>query len=688
MTGTRTGRATTVTNRLAARLLMTVLICSTAAAQETKEKSSGFWGFNGTFGTGGTGGGFSSTLTKPVSWDYNFFRQYGAWRIGIGYSFASFSMKAPYEAELEWGYQQPYLFGTRVFNMKGTVRPYIQVRAGITRLRPRSDLFKMDPLPPDWVSGEATKAKSDGFGFGIIPGVEFKISRAAHIDTSFSWDHFNVAEYDLSPVHQAPQSSGSSWEARLGITWFPNGEEYGQGPTDSGKRDAWGVKQSYGWAAGEVLAINNVGGIAAQWIRNVDWSETSPRSWWANLKHGFEYDPDQFKTNQWTHPFNGAAYYNSARANGVSFWPSAAFAAVGATEWEMGGETQPMSLNDMFSTILGGIALGEGQYRLSSEILNNQAHGLNRFIKELGGFVVDPVRGFNRLITGDATKIADNPVDPIDWRPKNAQTFFALGARALGEGSISTNTKTNAMALLNYNYGDIFLNTRRKPFDYMEFVGELNMGGTNSGLERAQIRGDLASWPMGGGPSPKNVISIVQYYDYVNSPTYTFGGQSLGAALNSRFNLSPKVNIETRVDGNFILMGAINSEYAYLADIPHPERLREYDYGPGFGAAGRAELVFSHKHLLVANYRLAWVSATNGSVYEKGRLGLDATHTVQTMTLRGVLPLKHYLGLGADFSYFTRDSAYTVTDAVTKRDVVEHIHQHAPQLRVYFSVDH
>jgi hypothetical protein len=680
MSDTRCGRI--------AAALAALLISSAARAETPPTRPSGIWGLNGTFGTGGTGGGFSSTLRKPVSWDYNFFREYGSWRVGIGYSFASFGMKTPHENELEWGWQQGYLFGTRMFNNQARVRPYIQVRAGITRLRPRSDLFKMNPLPPDWVSGEATKAKTDGFGFGIIPGVEFKISRAAHIDTSLSWDNFHVSEYDLSPVGQPPASSGSAWQARLGITWFPNGEEYGEGPTDSGKRDAWGVKQSYGWAAGEVIAINNGGGIAAQWIRNVDWSETSPRSWWTNLKHGFEYDPDQFKTNQWTHPFNGAAYYNSARSHGISFFPSAAIAAVGATQWEMAGETQPMSFNDMFSTILGGIALGEAQYRLSSEILNNQATGWHRFIKELGGFVVDPVRGFNRLISGDAKAVKDNPKDPIDWRPENAQTFFALGARTLGEESLSTNTQTNAMALINYNYGNVFDNPRRKPFDYMEFIGELNMGGTNSGLERAQIRGDIASWALGQGPTRHHIIAIVQYYDYVNSPTYTFGAQSLGAAFSSRFGLSDRIQLLTRVDANGILLGAINSEYAYLADIPHPERLREYDYGPGFGAQARAEIVYHRKHLLMATYRLAYIAATNGSVYQKNETGLDATHTIQNATARLVIPVKGFLGLGADFAYFTRDSAYTVTHNPTGRDVVQHVHQHAPQLRVYFAVDH
>ena len=119
-----------------------------------------YWGFSGTFGYGGAGGDFGNLFRNPLGWDYEFFRQKGAWRVGAGVSYGGFKMKDPYQDELEWGFIQTYLFGTRVFNMNGAVRPYIQVRGGLARLRPRSDLFKMDPLPPDWESGMATKEKT------------------------------------------------------------------------------------------------------------------------------------------------------------------------------------------------------------------------------------------------------------------------------------------------------------------------------------------------------------------------------------------------------------------------------------------------------------------------------------------------------------------------------------------------
>jgi hypothetical protein len=450
-------------------------------------------------------------------------------------------------------------------------------------------------------------------------------------------------------------------------------------------RDAWGVKRSYGWAVGEVLAINNVLGIAAQYVRNVDRSETNPRSWWDNIKYGFKYDPDEFKTNQWTHPFNGSQYYNSARSNGISFWPSTAFALAGAFEWECCGETQRMSLNDMFATTLGGIALGEAEYRLSSEILNGQSRGMGRFWRELGAFFVDPIRGFNRFVNGDARKVTSNPVDPMDWRPPGSTTFLATGARSIGEGSsITNNTKTYATILLNHSYGDVFDATRRKPLDYIDFVAEVNFGEKTS-LGNVQIRGNLASWPLGAAHD--HVFALVQRFDYMNNTAYEFGGQSAGGAISSRFRLSDGVGLRTRVDADGILLGGINSEYAKFAEVPNRERLREYDYGPGLGTAARADLVLSGRPVLSALYRFAWIHVTNGSAFTYGTTGADAEHYIQAGGLRLVIPIKGSFGVGADAYLFLRDSDYTFVNSDAGQQGTRHIQQRNPQLRVYLALN-
>ena len=666
-----------------------LLIPAAAGAQNAgaaAAKQLSFWGFNGSFGTGGAGGDFGNLFVRPVTWDYGFFRQNGAWRFGAGLTFASFKMKDPYQDELEWGFQQIYLQGTRMFRTEGTWRPYLQARVGIARLRPRSELFIMDPLPPDFKKGQATQEATDGYAITAVPGVEFRLNPAAFLDAGLSFTYFNVSPYDLSPVGQPPRESGTAWEGRLGITWLPDGDPQSEEEATE-LRDAWGVRRSYGWATGEILAINNLAGVAAQFIRNVDWSETNPRSWWDNLKFGFAYDSDDFKTNQFIHPFNGAAYYNSSRANGVSFWPSTLFATAGAFEWEMAGETQRMSLNDMFSTAIGGFALGEVQYRLSSEVLDNEDRGTSRVFREIGAFVVDPVRGFNRLVSGDAGAQADNPSEAQDYRPPGELNFFAVGSRSIGEGSsLSHNTSHSASILVNHDYGNAFDNPRRKPYDYIEFVGEMNIGGGIS-LENVQIRGNIFAWPLGEQAAPNHVFAISQHFEYLNNTAYKFGSQSIGPTLLSRFRLSKSMGVRTRLDGIVgVLLAGINSEYSFLADVPNQERLREYDYGPGLGAAAYADLLLHDLPVFSALYRFNWVDVSNGSEYEKNLEGLDAEHYIQAAGVRLVIPVKHSFGFGGDASVFMRDSDFTVTNKATGEEKIEHVKQRNPEARVFLTM--
>lgn len=657
-----------------------VLSARPARAAEAPEPEREKWGFNWNLGTGGVGGDFGDVLREPISGEFSFFRKSGPWRFGVGVSYGSFAMTSPYEDEEEWGFLQTYLFGTRMLKTSGPVRPYVQLRGGFARLHPRSFLFAPTPLPPDLEPGDSPTEPANGFSVAAVPGVEVQLTPAFSLDASLSWTYFQVDEYDLAPVGQPPAGSGNAWQARLGATWIPHG-----GGAGRVTRDAWGVQKSYGWAAGEMLAINYAAGLVNEYVRDANFNQTSPRSWWANLEEGFTYDDNQFKTNQWAHPFNGASYYNSARANGIGFWPSSAFAAVGAFYWECCGETHPMSFNDLIATSLGGISTGEARYRLASEILDNQDGGKSRVFREIGAFLVDPVRGFNRLVSGHAKRTLANPTDPMDWRPKGAPTFLATGVRTIGEGeSITENTKSYATILLNHSYGNVFENTRRKPFDYMDFVAEMNFG-EKVGLDNVQIRGNLASWPLGSKEHPDHVVALVQHFDYMNNNAYEFGGQSVGAALFSRFRLSDKVALTTRLDGDAIVLGAVNADYSWLADVADQERIREYDYGPGLGAMATASLRVAGHPVLTALYRFAWIGVANGSVYNKGNVGSDADHYVQGGGLRLGIPIKGGLGIGADAYLFFRNSHYVLTDSSDGSEVRKDVDQRNPQVRVYLS---
>ena len=57
------------------------------------------------------------------------------------------------------------------------------------------------------------------------------------------------------------------------------------------------------------------------------------QSWKENLLNGFEWDDNQFPTNQFAHPYHGSMYFCSARANGFDFWESIPFNFAGSAMW-------------------------------------------------------------------------------------------------------------------------------------------------------------------------------------------------------------------------------------------------------------------------------------------------------------------------------------------------------------------
>jgi hypothetical protein len=452
-----------------------------------------------------------------------------------------------------------------------------------------------------------------------------------------------------------------------------------------GPRDAWGNGRNYGWAAAEVLAINWVAAASNEHTRNGNLNQVNPRSWKWNIAHGFTYDDNDFRTNQFIHSYNGNAYFNAARSNGLGFWTSAAYATAGAFFWECCGETHPISYNDMIATSIGGFTLGEMTYRLSSEILGNQSRGAKRVVKEVGAFLVDPIRGINRLISGKSTSTYDSPADPMDWRPPRGKTLLGVGVRVIGQDDTAkvkdseTGNQTYGNLLFEHAYGNPYDNPRRKPFDFSEIQVQLTSG-EKFPLTILRIRGDVWEKPLGDQADPKHVFAATMFFDYMNNNTYEFGGQSVAATLYSRFWLADKVRLKTRASLLGLSLGAVNSDYATIAQVADRERLREYDYGPGLGADTQADLVVKDQTLVTLNYRFQWINVSNGSVYSQGvsSLGSNANHYVQYGLARIFIPAFRKFGLGADAGLFFRRSRYSDPAFLD-------IDQRNPRLRIFLA---
>ncbi len=102
-------------------------------------------------------------------------------------------------------------------------------------------------------------------------------------------------------------------------------------------------------------------------------------------------------------------------------------------------------------------------------------------------------------------------------------------------------------------------------------------------------------------------------------------------AFYSRFG-SASTRLATRAVGYFVASAAVNADYSYLADVPDPRELRDYDYGAGVGAGAEMVLVRKRRPLAALSYRYTMISVKNGSIYnpEDGPEGTDSTGTTST----------------------------------------------------------
>ena len=127
-------------------------------------------------------------------------------------------------------------------------------------------------------------------------------------------------------------------------------------------------------AAAGVAGINGLI-MTYNWLfrRDEGFSHVTINTVQRNLTHKhWWWDEDYFRTNALEHPFHGSLFYLTARVGGMSVAESSLYTVGGSWMWEMVGESEMPSINDMVYTIAGGIALGEPLYRVASYLISRR----------------------------------------------------------------------------------------------------------------------------------------------------------------------------------------------------------------------------------------------------------------------------------------------------------------------------
>ena len=445
-------------------------------------------------------------------------------------------------------------------------------------------------------------------------------------------------------------SAADSSQAIVRAAWMSSGEN----PTP----EITMLPKNFWRASWQLFTVQVIPWSFNKYVRKAEFADLTLESWARNLKFSsWTWDDNNFKTNQFAHPYHGNLYFNCFRSNGYDFWEAAPSAFVGSYMWETFGETHPPALNDFLNTSLGGIALGEALYRLSSLVLNNKARGAGRIWREISATAINPVRGFNRLINGEWTCISANPPD---LRPSRLSARIDAGFRRLGSeiGAPEEKRDNEPFIGLQLLYGNPF-EDYEKPFASFRVNAEIAYGDSIY-LNRLQGRGTIRGWELKRSERTHHVAGVYIHYDYFQNSAFQYGGQSFSASLYSHFQFKKTSNLVTEIGLAGVPIGAVPEDYIVGGEG------RDYDFTSGVG--WRAYMGYFHGNWLRLSFgqMWLWLPTVNGT---------DSNHFVHAIAIESRLNFLPY-SMGLSFGYFERDSNYKDYPDVYKK---------SPMVRLFLS---
>ena len=337
-----------------------------------------------------------------------------------------------------------------------------------------------------------------------------------------------------------------------------------------------------------------------------------------NFRHGFEWDNDHLNTNMFSHPYNGSIFYNAGRSNGFNYWQSELYAIAGSAMWELFMECEYPSTNDIIATPIGGAALGEVFYRASDLVLNDRATGGERIGREVAAFIIDPMRGITRIVSGQAWKKRATSGRRFGLPPISIEA--SIGARYL----TMVDTKGWRMgpaAELNIEYGDRFEETTKTPYDYFSFNVEMQAISTQPLLSRIEIMGRLLSRELIDEERINMNAGLYQHFDFFDSDTIRKEGKdelvpetvpyklgvpaSVGGGAMVRYIPNTRMSLDGFAHLNLVALAGVSTDF-------YRDYHRNYSWGMGFSVkAGLNWALANDKVSVKIANQLYWVHTKN-----------------------------------------------------------------------------
>lgn len=359
-------------------------------------------------------------------------------------------------------------------------------------------------------------------------------------------------------------------------------------------------------AAGEVFGVNMGVWAVDRYIANADFARINFSTIKNNFKKGFVWDTDMFSTNLFAHPYHGSLYFNAARSNGMNFWQSIPYTVGGSLMWEFFMENEHPSINDLMSTSFGGTALGEITYRLSDLFIDNRSTGTERIGREILSTLISPVRGINRLITGEAWRHTPGSKGrsfrkvPVNFIVNAGPRFLAVQEKSK-HGSVGMNI------LFRLDYGDPFSDPTYSPYEWFQVRAGLELFSSQPLINQFNTIGALWGKPIFEKDQRTLTFGIFQHFDYYDSKKIPGSENEVvpyriseaiaigpGFLFNRRATPGNKVDVYGEFFLNGVGLGASVSDYYKVGE-------RDYNMGSGYSIKMFAGLTYNQRWNFLIN---------------------------------------------------------------------------------------
>jgi hypothetical protein len=277
--------------------------------------------------------------------------------------------------------------------------------------------------------------------------------------------------------------------------------------------------------------------VISKSIYGVSWASVK-----FNVTHQWIWDTDPFIVDQLEHPISGSIYHGFARSAGLSFWEAFGYDFMGSLMWKWAGETGRPTINDQFSTALGGSFLGEALFRMATLVLKNGGERPG-FWRELGAAVISPSTGFNRNLTcGRFEELFPDDDPEVFVRLRLGGSLNAL----VSDNGVSRRVNPNEVVAdfsLAYGLPGKPGYEYRRPFDYFEFEMTATSSSSSS-FENITVRGLLLGAQCDEGSDFRGVWGLYGSYDYISPEIFRISSSALSIGSTGQLWLSREVALQ------------------------------------------------------------------------------------------------------------------------------------------------